>query len=319
MGQDREGAGREPARDGERAGGLTRRALLRDGSAVALAVLVAGPLQGARALAVPVTAGKPIFLTAEEMRRLRALVNAFVPGPPEDGDGGALAADCAEAIDALLGAFTFDPPRIYAGAPFSNRDGSPVDYFEDFLSLDDYEALAWRLRIEGSQGRGELEFNGPVKGWQQVYREGLGALGASFAGLPEPAREMALRTSSDPAVSALVDVAFPHTYQFMYGAPEYGGNQGLVGWKYTHWDGDMQPNGYTGRQVEEPGDGRLPAPVLPAAEQARLRAALPLAPLGASPELAHGLMIRSGHSLDALRGELASVKDFADGKLPDGP
>ena len=291
--------------DGRPASGITRRALLRDGSAVAVAMLVAGPLGGGRPVAVAVAA-EPAFLTAEELRRLRALVDVFVPGRPIDSDDGALVAGCAEAIDALLGAFTFKPPRIYAGAPFSDRDGSPVDDFERFLSLDRYEALGWKLRIEGSQGRSELEFNGPVKGWQAVYREGLAALGQSFADLPEPAREAALRSSSNAAVKALVDIAFPHTYQFLYGAPEYGGNNDLIGWRYTHWDGDMQPNGYTRRQVEEP-DGGTP---LSAEQLALLREALPIAPLGASAELAHGLMIRSGESLDALRAELAPIPDL---------
>ena len=38
-----------------------------------------------------------------------------------------------------------------------------------------------------------------------------------------------LRGADDPDVAALVDVAFPHTLEFMYGAPEYGGNRDLVG------------------------------------------------------------------------------------------
>jgi hypothetical protein len=116
----------------------------------------------------------------------------FIPGRPIDSDHGALAAGCADAIDALLGAFSVNPPRIYAGAPFSDRAGSPVNHFEQFLGLDKYEARGWRLRIEGSRGNPKLEFNGPVKGWQAIYRDGLRALdeasgGRRFGDLSPPA------------------------------------------------------------------------------------------------------------------------------------
>ena len=36
------------------------------------------------------------------------------------------------------------------------------------------------MRLEGSMGRPEREFNGPVVGLQERYREGLAALGADF-------------------------------------------------------------------------------------------------------------------------------------------
>ena len=45
------------------------------------------------------------------------------------------------------------------------------------------QELAWRTRIEGSERRAEREFNGPVVGLQQLYREGIAALGADFADL----------------------------------------------------------------------------------------------------------------------------------------
>lgn len=299
------------------AGGRTRRAILRDGSAaaVAVAVFAAGPLGGAAATAsaaVPFKSGHPSFLTPEEMDRLGALVDAFIPGPPVDTVDGALQAGCAQAIDALLGAFTYDPPRIYAGAPFSNRDGSKIDYFKRFLTLDHYETMAWKLRIEGSKGRKELEFNGPVEGWQDTYRQGLAALPSDFTTLPEPAREASLRESSNAAVQAMVDIAFPHTYQFMYGPPEYGGNRDLVGWHYTNWPGDMLPDGFTAAQVEAPGS--LP---VSAADREKLLAMLPIAPLAASPELGHGIMIRSGNSLAALRDELAPIIDYAEKGVSD--
>lgn len=272
--------------------GLTRRDALRGAGGVALAVFVAGD---GTALGVELRTDAR-FLSDAELTTLRAAVDAFVPA---DADPGALAAGCAEGIDALLGAFRTKPPRIYAGGPFSDRAGADTNDFARFTPLDPYEAKAWRLRIEGSRGRRKLEFNGPVKGLQQTYREGLAALRAGgFDTAPAPAREAMLR-GDDPAVRAFVDVAFPHTLQLIYGAPEYGGNRDLVGWSYTNYDGDVQPRGWTAAEVAEAVPGLLGG----------RRAAGPLPPLLAlaSADLAHGIMARSGHSLSALEAEIAPI------------
>lgn len=304
----------------QRERGLTRRDVVRDGSLLAVAVLAAGPASALGDVAVPIRQGGTTFLSAAELKALRGLVDRFVPGPPEDLDDGALAAGCAEAIDALLASFLSDPPRIYAGAPFSDRGGSDVNHFARFLSLDPYEEKAWRLRIEGSGGRRELEFNGPVKGWQAIYREGLAALdaaaGGSFGDLPGPVAETILRGVEDnPAVAAMIDVAFPHTLQFMYGAPEYGGNKNLAGWRYTNYDGDVQPRGYTRQEIEgAPGSGggsrSLEDAPLPVEKMIALSA------LGASAEAANGAITRSEGTLSGLRRELGSIVDaIEDGDL----
>ena len=47
--------------------------------------------------------------------------------------------------------FTFDPPRIWAGGPTSGRHGG-ADGFGRFHRLTPLDELAWRMRIEGSQG-----------------------------------------------------------------------------------------------------------------------------------------------------------------------
>jgi hypothetical protein len=94
-------------------------------------------------------------------------------------------------------------------------------------------------------------------------------------------------------------VAFPHTLQFMYGAPEYGGNRDLVGWEFTNYDGDVQPRGYSREEVEQPDDpGPLAAlPQLPAGvSETRLQALAAMA----SPKAGHGLVVTSGGSLEAL-------------------
>jgi len=300
--------------------GLTRREVVRDGSLLAVAVLAAGPASALGDVAVTVRQGAPAFLSPAELKALRGLVDRFIPGPPEDPDVGALDAGCAEAIDALLGSFLSDPPRIYAGAPFSDRGGSAVNHFARFLALDDYEEKAWRLRIEGSGGRAELEFNGPVKGWQQIYREGLAALDAAagavpFGDLPGPARDVVLRDAEGrPAVAEMIDISFPHTYQFMYGAPEYGGNRDLAGWRFTNYDGDVQPRGWTRAQIEQPDPGARRAPLedspLP------LDRLIAISPLGASPEAAHGMLSRSDGTLSGLRAQIEPVIEaIEDGDL----
>ena len=290
--------------------GRTRREVLRDGTAVTVALFVAPAASSLGDVAVAV-GPKRAFLSKRELRTLRGLVDRFIPGKPEDLDDGALAAGCAEAIDALLGAFAFDPPRIYAGGPWSKRGGAKKNHFKRFVRLDAYEEKAWRLRIEGSRGRKELEFNGPVTGWQQTYRRGLRALdessrGGDFGALPALERDLVLRTASNPWVKELVDIAFPHTWQFMYGAPEYGGNRRGVGWRYSRWPGDVHPRGYTREEIEQPGPGGGIGGLLNMVKSIlSLDELLALAP-HAGGESAFGLAQRA-ESLGALREEVQPV------------
>ena len=297
--------------------GITRRAVLRDGAAVTFAVLASGPVSALGDVAVAIAHPGHSFLDEGEFETLSGLVDRFIPGQPEDPDPGAVAAGCAEAIDALLDAFAMDPPRIYAGAPFSDRAGSPVNHFTEFLRLDAYEEKAWRLRIEGSGGDPGLEFNGPVPGWQTVYREGLAALnaaaGGNFAALPGPARDLVLRNSDGGPIGELIDIAWPHTWQFMYGAPEYGANKDLVAWRYSNYPGDVQPKGWTREQIEQPGgtSGERPRSLdelpIPLERHAVIAA------LGASQEHLHGLIVRSGGTLSGLREAFGPAIDAIDG------
>lgn len=183
----------------------------------------------------------PRYLTASEHRSLAAACDRLIPAL--DGHPGAAALGVADYVDTLLAAFTFDPPRIFAGGPYSGRAGGAAS-FGDFLDLSPHEELAWRTRIEGSQGDPAREFNGPVVGWQQRYREGLAALGADFA--DRPVDEQDRRLDADPAFKAL---CYEHACEGAYGAPEYGGNHGLGGWTAIGFAGDVQPRGYTDEEV----------------------------------------------------------------------
>jgi len=185
----------------------------------------------------------PVFFTDDEYRVIEAVCARLIP---TDQDPGATEAGVADYIDTFLGAFSFDPPRIWAGGAFSGRfGGSPG--FATFHRLRPLDELAWRTRIEGSLGLPEREWNGPVVGLQERYREGLVMLGADFADV-EP-EEQDRRLSEHAELTAFI---YEHACEGMYGAPEYGGNRGLVGWSYIGFAGDVQPRGYTDEEVSQP-------------------------------------------------------------------
>jgi hypothetical protein len=182
------------------------------------------------------------FFDEHELAVLTAAVDRLIP-PDDEGHPGASRAGAVEYIDTLLGAFTFDPPRIFAGGPFSGRWGGEAS-FEHWLPLGPMEELAWRTRIEGSQGRPEREFNGPVLGWQQGYREGLAALGADFVDAADDERDR--RLDLDRSFKRLL---YEHACEAVYGDPVYGGNTDFAGWEAVGWIGDIQPRGYSDDEV----------------------------------------------------------------------
>jgi Gluconate 2-dehydrogenase subunit 3 len=240
---------------------IARRSFLK--AAGALGVLALVPAERLRALAATApTPGRPgRFLTAHEMTTLRAVTARLIPGPPDDPDPGALEAGVAEAIDLLLAAFTFKPPLIHAGGPYSGRHGGGDDDFARFVRLDRHAELGWRIRIEGTRGIKAREFAGPVDGLQTIYRSGLAHLDArarrlfhtDFASVPAPGQDLLLSDETDGDTQAFVGAALAMSLEAMYGPPEYGGNRHLVGWTYTDWPGDLQPRGSTRAEVTQPG------------------------------------------------------------------
>jgi hypothetical protein len=186
-----------------------------------------------------------VFFTPREHEIIGAACARLIPAADELGAPGAHRAGVADYIDALLGAFSFDPPRIWAGGPYSGRHGGAAS-FDHFVPLDQLDELAWRTRIEGSQGRPEREFNGPVVGLQTRYREGLIALGDDFA--DQSAAEQDRRLGAIPDFKALL---YEHACEAMYGDPVYGGNRDGAGWHFIGFPGDVQPRGYTDREVSE--------------------------------------------------------------------
>jgi hypothetical protein len=184
------------------------------------------------------------WLTEDEYARLRAACDRMVPA--SESHPGAVAAGVPDYIDQLLGAFSFDPPRIWAGGPSSGRMGGEAA-FASFHRLSALDELAWRMRIEGSKGLPEREFNGPVAGWQECYRAGLAALGPDFTQLDADEQDARLR-----ADHGFAKLLHQHVCEGLYGAPEYGGNQGCAGWEAIGFDGDVQPRGWTDEEVANP-------------------------------------------------------------------
>jgi hypothetical protein len=196
------------------------------------------------------------FFDNDQYEAIEALTGLIIP---EDEDPGAISARVVDYIDFLLGAFKVDPPRIYAAGPFSGRHGGE-NGFSVYLPLSRVKEISWRVRIEGSMKAvpdwERLTGRDHIKGLQDIYKDGIEDMNnlsqsfyqADFKDLTPGEQEYVWRNLE----AEFRDVAFEHTVEGMYGAPEYGGNAGLVGWKYIHYEGDRQPIGYTRRQMEEP-------------------------------------------------------------------
>jgi hypothetical protein len=184
----------------------------------------------------------PVWLTEDEYRTLVAMCEHLIPA---DETPGATDAGVADYIDGLLGAFSFDPPRIWAGGSTSGRHGGAAG-FTRFHRLTALDELAWRTRIEGSQGRPEREFNGPTVGWQEAYRTGLADLGADFPDCDPGEQDHRLR-----AHVSFTRLVYEHACEGMYGAPEYGGNRDGRGWSGIGFAGDVEPRGWTDSEVSQ--------------------------------------------------------------------
>jgi hypothetical protein len=182
---------------------------------------------------------RPVWLTQVEHRTLRAVMDRLIPGAGEAG--------AADYVDRLLGAFSFDPPRIWAGGPFSGRHGGEAG-FEQWLELGPVEEIAWRIRIEGTKDRPDRSFNGPAVGWQDRYRAALSTLGADFAEQPDEEQDRRVADLDEDDRTMI----YEHGCEAHYGDPVYGGNVDGAGWQAIGFDGDVLPRGWTDAEVAEP-------------------------------------------------------------------
>ncbi len=223
---------------------------------------------GAVALSMPAvleacgSSKKAPFFTEHERATVQAATARLLP---TDEDPGAVEAQVATYIENLLSAFDHHPPVIFAGGPYSGRQPFPdavtgqpstefpKNNFERFLPLSRTKEIAWRMRVFGSASTPGGDFNdtvlGPTKGWRDVYREGLAALGAKSQELFSKDFIDLGPDDQDKAIEA-IDQAFvitmlTHTLEGAYAAPEYGGNTGLVMWAALKYEGDSHPLGYS--------------------------------------------------------------------------
>lgn len=240
------------------ADGISRRQLLRGAvtlvCAAPLASLVSacGADGGARVIdtwEVP----DATTLSPQRFATLVALMDALIPGDEERA--GATHAHAAYYLDQLLGAFRTDPPRIFAGGPYSGRHGG-VAGFEHFQPLTRVERLRWQTTIEGSQGIPEREWAGPVIGLVERYETNLDALQAAagdrrFTTLSRDERRSVVSGFDEEFVA----LAYQHAVEGTYGDPVYGGNYLGRGWAAVRYEGDRQPVGYTARQMSHPEEG----------------------------------------------------------------
>lgn len=184
-------------------------------------------------------AGAPLeFLSAHQAAVVEAATARLIPGPTDDlleiGHPGAREAGVVHYVDALLAAFATDPPHIYAGGPVSGRHGGAHDDFADFQPLSPLQDRYWRTAV------GEL---------QHTYTAGIAALdaaaGGDFAGAGPVVQDLVLTADA----TGFRDVLFDHAIEGWLSAPEYGGNQGQVGWTEVRFRGDVCPDGYTADEV----------------------------------------------------------------------
>lgn len=237
--------------------GMSRREFLKIGAA-GTALLVTGlGVEGCGE-----EAAAPAYFTAHERDTLAAAASRIVP---TDATPGAAEAGVVDYIEQLLTAFDHNPPRIFAGGPFSGRQpypdnttgrpsvDVPANAFQRFVPLTRTKEIAWRVRIYGSDSVDGGDVNdavlGPTKGLRRNYREGLAQLdgtsrqlhGAQFVALAGDRQDEVLKAVPQDFAALLLE----HTLEGTYAAPEYGGNRRLIGWRANSFEGDNQPLGYS--------------------------------------------------------------------------
>jgi hypothetical protein len=234
----------------------TRRELLQ-WSAAALAASSLPTLACYDESGTAITVVKPGFFTPDERRAFAALANAILP---PDGDPGGADLGAVAYIERLLTAFDSDPPALFAGGPYSGRQpfadeqgapstSYPPNDFTTFQPLDRVTEAAWRLRIFGSQGLPGGAPNeailGPVVGLRDQLRKGLAD---AIQTAPAPLDTMApadLASFFSGLAPSFRDLLIELVSEAAFAAPEYGGNVGLAGWTFCHFEGDTQPLGYS--------------------------------------------------------------------------
>jgi hypothetical protein len=182
-----------------------------------------------------------LYLSDHQAAVLDAATRRLIPGPgdaPGETSPGAHEANVVRYIDVMLAAFSFSPPKVHAGGPWSNRAGGTEDFMANFVPLDRAQNYAWQQRITTLRSQ---------------YTNGIALLdqlaGGDFTSASTTKQNSILTTGQALSFTQLL---FGHAIEGMYSVPEYGGNANLVGWQDIQWPGDSQPRGYTDAEVEAP-------------------------------------------------------------------
>jgi hypothetical protein len=199
---------------------------------------VATPLAAALPRASWVAGDPYRWLSSHQGTVVAAATARLIPGPKDDlrelGHPGAREAGVVNYIDALLSAFDADPPRIYAGGPFSDRQGGTTDDFARFVPLSPIQERYWR---------------GAITDLQHRYTAGVaaldGAAGGDFAHADPVTQDLVLTGDA----TGFRDLLFDHAIEGWLAAPEYGGNDDRTGWTEVGFRGDVCPDGWSVDQV----------------------------------------------------------------------
>jgi hypothetical protein len=224
---------------GAEGGGPSRRQVVTALTFVPLASLAPAIVSESRALAA--SGAKYRFFTHHEAAVIKAAAARLVPGPDDDpienllNSPGATEADVIRYIDTMLSMFDHDPPKIFAGGPYSDRHGGHINYMKHFVPPAPRQLHAWRKR---------------VRQLRRQYRRAVRTLdaaskGGNFAAVSHSDQDTILVNHGTDR-----NLIFTHTIEGMYAVPEYGGNRHTLGWKSAGWPGDSQRRGYTAAQVE---------------------------------------------------------------------
>jgi len=218
-----------------------RRSVLKTAGLAGLAVLLPPELLAACSTLASKSGPKGhgfLVFDAHQAKVVEEATARLIPGPHDDpsekGHPGAREANVTQYIDTMLGALTVVPQKVFAGGPFSDRAGAPIDEMARFLRLTPAQVRGWTTRLSTLRSQ---------------YREGVTTLDKMAGGdfTTSSAYKMDEILAQDPG--GFMDLMFGHAIEGMYSAPEYGGNGDLVGWHEISWQGDRQPIGYTDKQV----------------------------------------------------------------------
>jgi hypothetical protein len=197
------------------------------------------------------------IFTSDERSTLGALADAVLP-PDQDPGGKDLGA--VAYIENLIATIENGTNGVFANGPFSGRQplpdangnasaNFPENDFASWVELDRVNALAWKIKVLGSNavpgGAPNDAILGPVIGIRdqihQIIAQAAALSPTPLASLsPDDLANVFQQIDSDSR-----DLLVELVTQAAFAAPEYGGNPGLSGWKMCNFEGDSQPLGYS--------------------------------------------------------------------------